>query len=231
MSDAKRLSAHRLSAAFRDEDGHRIEVLDAVDFAPAPGELTVITGPSGSGKSTLFNILAGLLAPTGGEVRFGGENVTTLGEGARDRWRRRSLGLVFQNFNLIDELGPLENVTVPALFGALTTHAHRPRAQALLERFGVPVRRRSLHGMSRGERQRVAVARALLFDPPVILADEPTASLDAAAGGSVLSVLRDLAKEGRTVVVVSHDPAALAMADAAFRLSGGKLRNLAEVAA
>ncbi len=230
MSEGARLSAHGLSASFRDEDGRRFEVLDAVDFAPAPGRFTVITGASGSGKSTLFNLLSGLLPPRAGEVRFDGRGISALGEGARDRWRRVSLGLVFQNFHLLDELGPVQNVTVPALFGAFSDRRYRPRAEALLDRLGVPGGRRTLHGMSRGERQRVAVARALLFDPPVVLADEPTASLDAVSGAGVLAILRDLAREGRTVVVVSHDPSALSMADTAFRLGAGKLEPMAETA-
>lgn len=231
MSETARLSAHGVSASFRDEDDRPFQVLDAVDFAPAPGRLTVITGASGSGKSTLFNLLSGLLPPTEGEVRFDGRSITALGESARDRWRRETLGLVFQGFHLVDELGPRQNVTIPALFDAFTDRRYRGRAEALLDRLGVPARRRTLHGMSRGERQRVAVARALLFDPPVILADEPTASLDAGSGAGVLAILRDLAGEGRTVVIVSHDAMALSMADAAFRLAAGRLQRMGEVTA
>jgi putative ABC transport system ATP-binding protein len=223
VSEHRTLRAVEVSAAFRDADGHRIEVLDAVDFAPAPGAVTVVTGPSGSGKSTLFNVLAGLVPPTSGSIVFDGLDITALAESRRDRWRRMSLGLVFQNFNLIDELGPLDNVTVAALFASFTAGAHRRRGEALLERLGVPTRRRSLAGMSRGERQRIAVARALLFDPPVILADEPTASLDRAAGSAVAAILTDLARGGRTVVVVSHDPVVIAAADRVLRLSSGRL--------
>ncbi len=156
------------------------------------GELTVLAGPSGSGKSTLLYLLAGLLAPQKGSVAWGGVDLARQGEAARDRWRLANAGFIFQTFNLIDELSPLDNVLLPVWFGGTSAGARRERAQALLDRFGVPGNRSRAGLLSRGEQQRVAIARALLLDPKVIFADEPTASLDAATGAIVAETLDDL---------------------------------------
>lgn len=186
-----------------------------------PGRLTVLNGPSGSGKSTLLYLLSGLLLPSGGALHWDGVDLAQATEGARDRWRRQKAGFVFQDFHLIPELTPLDNVLAPVWFSTLRAGRHRARAQDLLGRFGVPARRR-VALLSRGEQQRVALSRALIRDPAVIFADEPTASLDTAAGRAVAAHLRDLAHlEGRNVIVVSHDPDLIAMADTTLRLERG----------
>lgn len=198
-------------------------VLDAISFTVEPGRVVALTGPSGSGKSSLLYVLSGLLRADSGSVRWGEVELTGLDEAARDTWRRTHAGFVFQNFHLIEEMSPLHNVVLPAWFGRFSTATLRPRAAKLLDELGVPNRRRAAL-LSRGEQQRVAIARALLLDPPVIFADEPTASLDAAAGAEVSALLSKLARqEGRTVVVASHDPDVLAQADRVLRLEHGRL--------
>jgi putative ABC transport system ATP-binding protein len=220
----RELRAEALVVTFADADGHRFGVLHHVDFAPAPGKLTAVLGASGSGKSTLLNALSGLIKPEAGRVLFDGTDISSLGEARRDRWRRDHVGLVFQNFHLIEELSPRDNVRLAGWFDRLSTARLAGRADALLRDLGVPARRNSLHGLSRGEQQRVALARALMFDPPVILADEPTASLDRATGKAVASLLGGLARrEGRTVIVATHDPDLIAAADAIVELAGGAL--------
>jgi len=201
----------------------RQTIIDLPALDVKPGELTVLSGPSGSGKSTLLYLLAGLLVPDRGRIAWGGEALTGMGEARRDRWRRENAGFIFQNFHLIEELSPLDNVLMTGWFGGFSTRGLRSRAAALLERFGVPIERRRTSLLSRGEQQRVAIARALLFDPSLVFADEPTASLDGAAGGLVTRTLREIADEGRTVVAASHDPALLSIADRTVRLDHGRL--------
>jgi putative ABC transport system ATP-binding protein len=172
-----------------------------------PGSRLAVTGPSGSGKSTFLYAIGGLLRAQHGRVLWGGRDILREGESARDRWRRHTVGFAFQDFHLLPELTPLQNVLLPASFERFAAdRATRARAVALLEHFSVPQARKSTASLSRGEQQRVAIARALLFDPPVILADEPTASLDAKAGDVVIDILLQLsARDGRTVIAISHD--------------------------
>lgn len=194
--------------------------IDGLDLQP--GKLTVLSGPSGSGKSTLLYLLSGLLLPARGIVSWNGEMLSEQSETARDRWRLEHAGFVFQAFNLVDELSPLENVLLPTRFSR-NANGLRQRAGGLLAQFGVPVERSSAALLSRGEQQRVALARALLLEPEVIFADEPTASLDTTAGETVARILKDLAADqGRTVIVASHDPAVLALADHTVRLDHGR---------
>ncbi|OSQ45720.1 ABC transporter ATP-binding protein [Thalassospira alkalitolerans] len=170
------------------------------------GEVVGISGPSGSGKSSLLYLISGLLRPTRGQINWNDTDITKLSEGACDRWRRQSIGFVFQDFHLIDEVSPLENVLIPASFAGWRISADtRQRAHDLLDQVGVPMARKSTSDLSRGEQQRVAIARALLFDPPIILADEPTASLDDAASLVAADTLFSLAGPNRTVITVSHD--------------------------
>ncbi len=220
------LLAEGVSLAFADSGGARFHVLDAVSFRPEPGRITTISGPSGSGKSTLLYVLAGLLPPGDGRVTLNGTNLYAMSERRRDAWRRTNIGFIFQDFHLIDELSPLANATLPATFGPAP--GVRERAAQLLERLGVPAERQTIAQLSRGERQRVAVARALAFDPPVVLADEPSASLDRAATAELVSILAGLAKEGRTVVVASHDPDIRAASHHVFHLQHGRLGALVE---
>lgn len=215
------LLAEGIHLSFGDSGGRQFAVLDDVRFAPEPGKITAISGPSGSGKSTLLYVLAGLLPPGSGLVSFDGTDLYAMSERRRDGWRRTNVGFIFQDFHLIDELSPLANATLPATFGSAP--GVRDRAAQVLKRLGVPAERRTIAELSRGERQRVAVARALAFDPPVVLADEPSASLDSAATADLIAILSDLAKEGRTVVVASHDPDILAASNVVAVLQHGRL--------
>jgi putative ABC transport system ATP-binding protein len=184
-----------------------VTALEIEQLKVPPGALLAVTGPSGSGKSTFLYAIGGLLRPQRGRVLWGGRDILSEGESARDRWRRHTVGFAFQDFHLLAELTPLQNVLLPASFERFAAdRATRERAVSLLEHFCVPQARKSTASLSRGEQQRVAIARALLFDPPVILADEPTASLDAKAGDVVIEILLQLsARDGRTVIAISHD--------------------------
>lgn len=225
------LRAERLRLSFRDAEGRGFPVLDIAALAAEAGALTVVTGPSGSGKSTLLHALCGLQPVDAGAIRWQDIDIAPLSEGARDRWRRQTVGLVFQEFHLIDELSPLDNILVPAWFSRFRAGPMRDRAAELMRAYAVPTQRRRVADLSRGERQRVAMARALLFDPPVILADEPTASLDRDAGAAVIEGLCALARDrGRLVLAVSHDPGLIAAADTVLRLDHGRLTPVEGIA-
>ena len=189
------------------------------------GCLAVLAGPSGSGKTTLLQ-LAGLLdVPDEGEVRLDGQAVSALPEKARCDLRLRKLGFVFQAFNLVPVLSALENVMLPLQLQGVGEEEARRRATAVLDRVGLADRRQHRPGqLSGGQQQRAAIARALVPDPLLVLADEPTASLDHAHGGPFLDLLAELALErGITCLVASHDPAVISRAHRVFRLVDGRL--------
>ena len=198
-------------------------VLDGADLDVGRGELVAIVGRSGSGKSTLLHVLAGLDSADGGTIEVDGERV----DGASDRrvtaLRARSVGFVFQFFHLVPELTGEENVLLPTrLNGAGGIAA--ANGQELIDRLGLRDVASSLpHELSGGEQQRFAIARALVNDPPVVLADEPIGNLDPASGAVVLSLLRAVADEGRAVAMVTHQPEAAAIADRVMRLEDGRL--------
>lgn len=198
-------------------------VLDTPALSAAPGSLTVLSGASGSGKSSLLYLLSGLARPTTGSVAWDGADLSALSEGKRDLWRRRHAGFIFQDFHLIDEMTPLDNVLLPAWFDRVSAAPLHERARGLLDELAVPLDRHRTSLLSRGEQQRVAIARALLANPAVIFADEPTASLDRSAGAQVIAVLARLAAEGRTVIAASHDPELRAAATAELVLDHGRL--------
>jgi putative ABC transport system ATP-binding protein len=219
---AAALQARGLRVCFADRQAGAVRALDGVSATFHAGRLTAITGPSGSGKSTLLHALAGILVPQEGEVASGDIVVNRLDEGQRDAWRLAHCGMVFQDFRLIDELDAMDNTLLPAQFRrARLPAALRARAGDLLASFGVPQRAGPVARLSRGEQQRVALARALLLDPPLILADEPTASLDAQNGQAIAQALRQLAQAGKTVVAVTHDDKLTALADQVLGLRAG----------
>jgi putative ABC transport system ATP-binding protein len=219
------LAADALRLSFSDSGAGSIQALDDVSARFSAGELTVIVGPSGSGKSSLLHALAGIVLPQGGQISFGTTVVNALPEPRRDAWRLKHCGMVFQDFRLIDELDALGNVLLPAQFqSARLRDGLLARAQQLLEQLMVPWRRGSVGRLSRGEQQRVALARALLLDPSLILADEPTASLDAENGQRIAMALKALAKDGKVVAVVSHDDKVVALADRVVTLKAGRIQ-------
>lgn len=220
------LVAENIRLSFSDSSRQSFTVLGLPRFAPEPGRITAVSGPSGSGKSTLLYVLAGLQPPNAGTVQHDGVDIYRLRETKRDAWRRHRIGFIFQDFHLVADLSPLGNAALGATFGRAP--GVRERAAALLAELGVPAKRTSIDQLSRGERQRVAVARALAFDPPVILADEPSASLDRQATADLVGILKKLAREGRTVVVATHDPDMLASADTRFHLEHGELKGVTE---
>jgi len=187
-------------------DGEEIRALDGVSMKIAHGELVTVMGPSGSGKSTLLNMIGALDKPTSGSVYINGKDLATIRN--KDSFRAKTVGFVFQLHNLIPTLTARENIEVP-LMGQMSRNARRKRSKELLELVDLGDRMRHLpNQLSGGERQRVAVARALANNPPLVLADEPTGSLDTEAGRSLLGLLHELNKsQGTTYIVVTHDPA------------------------
>ncbi|MET0963643.1 MAG: ABC transporter ATP-binding protein [Noviherbaspirillum sp.] len=218
------LAARSVTATFRDAGGACIHALDDVSATFERGHLTAIVGPSGSGKTTFILALAGIVLPQQGDILFGGTVVSGLSERERDAWRHAHCGMVFQDFRLIDELDAMSNTLLPAQFHRMRLPAAlRERARELLARFEVPLRAGPVSQLSRGEQQRVALARALLLDPEIILADEPTASLDRANGQRIADELKAMARSGKTVVVVTHDEMLAALADTVLTVKSGRL--------
>ncbi|WP_026789557.1 ABC transporter ATP-binding protein [Pleomorphomonas oryzae] len=190
---------------------------------PAGGRLAV-TGASGSGKSTFVNLVSGLERPDTGAIRWRDTDIATLSESRRDRWRATNVGLVMQDFHLFPGLAAIDNVLLPARLARAATAEIKARALELLSRVGLSRPNQSVETMSRGEMQRVAVARALLRRPGVIIADEPTASLDTEAGAEVGRLLLELAdQEGATLIVVSHDERLTERLDRRIRLAAGRV--------
>jgi ABC-type lipoprotein export system ATPase subunit len=199
-------------------------VLDGVDIDLRPGELVALVGPSGSGKSTLLHLIGGLDRPDRGEVMVAGVRVEKAGERTLADLRRRHIGFVFQFFHLIPELTGEENVQLAARMNRRRNGAGRRRAQRLIDELGLTHLRRSRpHELSGGEQQRFALARALVNEPSLILADEPTGNLDTDSGAQVLALLRRLATEGRAVLLVTHDHAATSTAHRVLTLRDGRL--------
>ena len=202
--------------------GRTILAIDALEVAA--GTLCGIAGPSGGGKTTLLHLVAGLLRPARGSVRWAGADIAGLSEVERTAWRRVHVGFVFQDFHLVPELTALDNVLLPVWFGAGSARPQRAAALALLARVGIATPARRAAVLSRGEQQRVAIARALLHRPALILADEPTASLDGANAEAVGDLLIGAAREtGATLLAVSHDRALLDRMDSVVGIAGGRL--------
>ncbi len=201
-----------------------VRALDEVGFEVASGEWIAIMGPSGSGKTTLMNILGGLDRPTGGRVVVDGTDVATLGERELTRYRAEKIGLVFQQFHLVPYLSAVENVMLAQYFHSVADEAEAARA---LARVGLGDRLAHLPSqLSGGEQQRVAVARALINQPKLILADEPTGNLDEANEQTVLALLQDLHASGHTILVVTHSPAIGRMAGRRIELAHGRLTQI-----
>lgn len=206
-----------------------VRAVDGVSFRVLEGETVVIIGPSGCGKTTLLSMLGCLLRPTSGSVSILGEEVTSLSEGRRARFRLRHIGFVFQSFNLISALNAVENVEIALNLAGTTGAAARHRVEDLFALLNL-AHRAALrpNDMSGGEQQRLAIARALANRPDIILADEPTASLDSHAGRSVMELLQSAVRTGetRSLVVVTHDLRIVDIADRVFSMEDGRLREV-----
>ncbi len=198
-----------------------VRALDNASFTIGAGEWVAVTGPSGSGKSTLVNLLGCLDTPTRGELRIDGHDVHAMSAGELDRFRADKIGFVFQQFHLIPYLSALENVMLAQYFHSMTDAG---QAREALERVGLGERADHLPSeLSGGEQQRVCIARALINDPPILLADEPTGNLDAANQRVVADLLAKLHASGHTIVMVTHDPEMAALAQRRIALSHGKV--------
>jgi putative ABC transport system ATP-binding protein len=212
------LTLRNVSKSFREADGNLLEVVDVRQFELGAGEQVVLVGESGSGKSTLLNLIAGILLPDKGEIMVNGTDPTKLSEAARDRFRAANIGYVFQSFNLLQGFTAVENVLLGQMFGG--GNGGSDRAIQLLKSVGLEHR---LHhkprALSVGEQQRVAIARALANAPSLVLADEPTGSLDAKNGMAVLDLLRRVCTEGKhTLLLVTHDPQVMKSFEKVVRL-------------
>jgi putative ABC transport system ATP-binding protein len=204
---------------------HAVEALKGVDFSVRKGEFVAIMGPSGSGKSTLMHLLGGLDTPTDGDIYLSDQALSKLNKKQITLSRRKNVGFVFQFFNLMPTLSAEENIMLPILIDGKNPKKHQDRLDQLLELIGLSDRRdHRPDQLSGGEQQRVAVGRALISNPVILLADEPTGNLDSKTGQEIMQLLRRSCEEfNQTVVVVSHDPGAAAYADRVVFLKDGKI--------
>ena len=202
-----------------------VRAVDGVGFRLPRGKMVALRGPSGCGKSTLLNLIGALDRPDSGRLIVDGVDVSRLSGGGEVAYRRRKVGFVFQQFNLVPQLSATENVTLPMEFVGGTNGTSKSRARELLRRVGLAQDRheRRPAKLSGGEQQRVAIARALANEPPIILADEPTANLDSKTGRLIVELLRSFRKEGRTVIIATHDTDIAAEADIILEMRDGRL--------
>ncbi|WP_378732783.1 ABC transporter ATP-binding protein [Nocardia brasiliensis] len=204
--------------------GQTVRALDDISLRIEPGEFTSIIGPSGSGKSTLLHLLGALDTPDSGSIRFQGNEIASLDDESQSEFRRHRVGFIFQFFNLLPTLSAWENVAIPKLLDGTGLRKAKPRALELLDRVGLSDRANHRPAeLSGGQMQRVAVARAMIMDPPLILADEPTGNLDSKTGAAILELLGEIAGSGNSVVMVTHDMGAVAYCDRAVTLRDGRI--------
>jgi putative ABC transport system ATP-binding protein/lipoprotein-releasing system ATP-binding protein len=224
MSTTIHLRARGLKQTY-DLSGSHLEVLTGVDLDVAKGEALFLRGPSGAGKSTLLYILAGLEHPREGSVEFEGQQLFALKGDRQAVLRNNHMGFVFQSYFLLPELTALENVLLPAMIGGRQCKGNETKARELLARVGLSGRLDQLQSqLSGGEQHRVAIDRALINDPSILFADEPTGNLDAATGAGIIDLLLGLTREdGRTFVAVTHDPALAALGNRQLHLNEGRL--------
>jgi putative ABC transport system ATP-binding protein len=186
----------------------KVEALRGIDLTVQDGEMVAIVGPSGSGKSTLMNLIGCLDTPSSGSYELQGESVAKMKREQLAAVRNRKVGFVFQNFNLLPQISAYENVEMPLLFGGMPRRRRSRRVREVMERVGLADRmEHKPTELSGGQMQRVAIARAMAMEPTILLADEPTGNLDTTAGGDIMSLFQELHGQGRTILVITHDPA------------------------
>lgn len=227
-SPATTVIARDLSKTFQ-VTGEVIHAVNKANFVFTEGQLVAVMGPSGCGKSTLLYLLGGLDRPTSGELTVDGVDITTLSGGQEHRFRRQRLGFVFQSFHLLAGLTAIENVMLPMeLNGETSDTIMQQRARTLLKQVGIDDDRNHHRPgkLSGGQKQRVAIARALANNPRVILADEPTGNLDTTTGQLIIQVLKQLARQGRTIIVVTHDRSIAEVADVHLEMQDGKIASM-----
>jgi putative ABC transport system ATP-binding protein len=201
-----------------------VYALNKVDLTVEAGEFVAITGPSGSGKSTLANIIGGLDTPSDGSVFIDGEDLSKVSDKKLSQYRNKHIGFVFQSFNLQASYNALENVMLPLVLAKMGNRERVERAKAVLKAVGLEDRmRHSPNQLSGGQRQRVAIARALANTPNIIIADEPTGNLDSAKGAEIMELLKELNKQGITLLIITHDPAIAKEAHRVVSIHDGKL--------
>lgn len=219
----KILTMEGITKAYRMGEEEQL-VLDGIDFTVEEGEFVSILGPSGSGKSTMMNILGCLDTPTGGRYTLAGEDVSRLDEAALSHIRAKEVGFIFQSFQLLPRLSVLENVELPMIYAGVPVRERRARAQEMLRRVGLSEKlRHRPNQLSGGQQQRVAIARAISTDPTILLADEPTGALDQRTGRQVMELFTQLNREGRTIIMITHDTHIAGYAGRIVRLLDGHL--------
>jgi putative ABC transport system ATP-binding protein len=218
------VSGLRKTFAASDDEQVSVRALRGVDLSVARGEFVVVMGPSGCGKSTLLNLIAGLESPTDGSIAVDGEAIQGLPDDQLAVMRRRHIGIVFQFFNLLEGMSVLENVSLPMVIGGRSRKQAESRALDLLDLLGISDKARKMPGvLSGGQRQRLSIARALANEPTLLLADEPTGSLDSVGGAEVLGLFRRLHDGGQTIVLVTHDDEVASSADRIVHMRDGRI--------
>ncbi len=218
------IELHQVVKEYRGK-ANTVTALKGIDLQVGAGEFVVVLGKSGAGKTTLVNLISGIDRPTSGEIRVAGAAVHALNEDGRAAWRGRSVGVVFQFFQLLPTLTVIQNVMLPMDFAhRYSLREQKERAMRLLNQVGIAEHARKLpSAMSGGQQQRIAIARALACDPPVLLADEPTGSLDSATANDVFAVFEELARQGKTILMATHDRDMLKRVKRAIFLADGEI--------
>ena len=222
------IRTENLSRWYNVREADHVRAVDDISLAIHEGQWAILSGPSGSGKTTLLSLIGTIDRPTAGKIFFQGKDVTELSDLELSRIRRQKIGIVFQSFNLLSGLSAWENVAYPLIPAGIPSKERHERAVTLLERLGLGRRlNHSSEELSGGEQQRIAIARALINDPLILIADEPTSNIDAHSVQAMLELLSELQTEGKTIVISSHDQVFRNCGDLLFHLDQGKLTETA----